>query len=269
MNSCKRLLQLVCLPLTLMSWTLAMGQESTPKIEPAPIETLSQQGLEKITKDKVASHSDKLEAYALLAARAQAAKEDEKAQDYAKRALKIWSVLEHDKTKSHQRDCDSAARAVFTQAELERGRMMQLKLSSKDLSKDIKRKVNALTSAQSSYMKTLVLGQQCKQNKWGVASMVRIGELFESLAQDIEASPTPGKLEGQEQEEIYRAELRAFLTPMLQKAQTSYQGAREVEAKGDAATLSWQKRAGDRLQGVQAQLCALKPETCPAPISPQ
>lgn len=267
MNSFKRLLQLACLTLTLMSWSVAMGQEGkkpAPKIEPTPIATQSQQALEKITKDKRATRSDKLEAYALLAARAQAAKEDKKAQDYAKRALKIWSVLERDKTKSHQRDCDSAARAAFTQAELERRHLEELPLSPKDLNKDLKLKIGVMTQAQSSYLKVLSLGRQCGLTMWVAASMERTGELFEDFAQTLEHSPSPKNLVGQESEEIYRASLREFSAPMLQKAQESYQSAQEVEAKGDAATIDWQKRAQDRQQGVQAQLCELTPATCPA-----
>lgn len=238
----KRSTELICFLLIMATWTHAFAQEAkAPTSQKSHVLLPSAQEEERI---------NKLETTSRQAEQARAQGKTKRALERAERALKLWGLIEPSQLpdgETRDRACDAAASAMFTVAELERERLSQLKLSSKNLNEDIKRKVEAMRSAQAGYMKSLSLGQQCKQTQWVVASMVRTGELFEGLAREFEAAPLPPNLKGEEQVAVYRAALHELSSPMLQKARESYKTAQKLPPSGDVSTHDWHQLAQEGL----------------------
>lgn len=236
----KRSTELICFLLIMATWTHAFAQETKAQPAKATPEQTAQ------TKARV----EKLEATSRHAEQALSQGKAKRAQEHAQRAIKIWGLIEPSQLpdgETRDRACNAAASAMFTVAELERERLSQLKLSAKSLNEDIKRKIEAMRSAQAGYMKSLSLGQQCKQTQWVVASIVRTGELFEGLAREFEAAPLPPNLKGEEQVAVYRDALREFSSPMLQKARESYKTAQKLPPSGDVSTHDWHQLAQEGL----------------------
>ena len=86
------------------------------------------------------------------------------------------------------------------------------------MAKDVEKKAQLLLDAQELFLQTI----QTQNNYWGIAAGMRIGELYETLYQQLLASPLPLEIRPEEHD-AYRKEMRTFLRGLLGNALQSYE----------------------------------------------
>jgi tetratricopeptide (TPR) repeat protein len=86
------------------------------------------------------------------------------------------------------------------------------------MAKDVEKKVELLWSAQELFVQTI----QTKNNHWAIAAGMRIGELYETLYQQLLDSPLPLEIKPDEHES-YRREMRKRLRSLLGEALQNYE----------------------------------------------
>lgn len=95
--------------------------------------------------------------------------------------------------------------------------------STEKLAEDLEYKSELLLSAQGHYLRAIRLGN----GYWATAAGQRIGQLYENMYDHMVNAPAPGDL-SQEEQDVYRAELRKKIRVLISKAITVYE--RTLEA---------------------------------------
>jgi tetratricopeptide (TPR) repeat protein len=95
--------------------------------------------------------------------------------------------------------------------------------STEKLAEDLEYKSELLLSAQGHYLRAIRLGN----GYWATASGQRIGQLYENLYEHMTHAPAPADL-AQEEQDVYRSELRKKIRVLIAKAITVYE--RTLEA---------------------------------------
>jgi len=134
-----------------------------------------------------------------------------------------------------------AARSQFEVAELEFREYDAIKIegSSKSQKDGIVRRSGRLTKIRDDYQKVFPF----KQVEWTLASLYRIGNLYETFADTLFAAPPPPEIKklGDEYVEEYRVLLEEKATPLEDKAVDAYKRTIE-EAKKSGVANEWTKR---------------------------
>jgi tetratricopeptide (TPR) repeat protein len=116
------------------------------------------------------------------------------------------------------------------------------------MAKDVERKAQLLLDAQELFLQTI----QAQNNYWGIAAGMRIGELYETLYQQLLASPLPLEI-NPEGHASYRKEMRKLLRSLLGKALQNYEDTLHT-AERIGATGFFAKRTRERLLHLTQQL---------------
>jgi TolA-binding protein len=95
--------------------------------------------------------------------------------------------------------------------------------STEKLAEDLEYKSELLLSAQGHYLRAIRLGN----GYWATAAGQRIGQLYENMYDHMVHAPAPGDL-SQEEQDVYRSELRKKIRVLISKAITVYE--RTLEA---------------------------------------
>ena len=86
------------------------------------------------------------------------------------------------------------------------------------MAQDVEKKAQLLLDAQELFLQTI----QTRNNYWAIAAGMRIGELYETLYQQLLSSPLPLEI-NPEGEAAYRKEMRTFLRGLLANALQNYE----------------------------------------------
>jgi len=134
-----------------------------------------------------------------------------------------------------------AARSQFESAELSFREYEAIKIegSSKAQKDGIVKRSGRLTKVRDDYQKVFTF----KQVEWTLASLYRIGNLYETFADTLFQAPPPPEIKklGDEYVEEYRVLLEEKATPLEDKAVDAYKRTIE-EAKKSGVANEWTKR---------------------------
>jgi tetratricopeptide (TPR) repeat protein len=114
---------------------------------------------------------------------------------------------------------DAAAHAAFAEIEPDFAAYQAISLAGKEkeIGKRLLEKLQRVDDLQKRYTKVLEIGQ----GDYGIASLYRIGFIYQHLAQAIFDTPCPRRLD-EDQCMIYQAELQAKAFPLEEKAIEAY-----------------------------------------------
>ena len=161
------------------------------------------------------------------------------------------------------------AQAQFFLGEIYRGYFEQVVLDpnlpggTDKLAQDLEYKAEMLLSAQGHYLRAIRMGNP----RWATASGQRIGELYESLYDDMTRAPVPDDLDP-EQAALYRQALRKKVRVLVTKAVNVYESTLEA-AQRTGTTGAFIAQAQASLERMKAVLLAdAAPPSVPAPPAP-
>ncbi|MBI3178309.1 MAG: tetratricopeptide repeat protein [Deltaproteobacteria bacterium] len=118
---------------------------------------------------------------------------------------------------------EAVAHAAFVALEPEFNDYLAISLqvkSEKDMAKNLIKKLEMVAKLQTNYTKVLEIGQ----GDYGIASLYRIGFMYQHLAKAIFDTPCPKKLD-EDQCMIYQSELQAKAFPLEEKAIEAFDNA--------------------------------------------
>lgn len=130
------------------------------------------------------------------------------------------------------------------------------------LADQFRNKTEALADLEGRYARVIETGS----GPWGVASLVRVGEAYEDLAETLVTSHVPSFLTP-EQAEMYRQDLNDRATLMRLKAQTAYETAHTKAIELDVYDAS-NARALERLRVLDPEAWPHRAESLPEPSFP-
>lgn len=146
---------------------------------------------------------------------------------------------------------------LFAQSEHARHDYERLQIDAmetKDLSGQVKEKVKALQQSENRYFQTI---KHCRADQrmahLVVASIVRIGQLYEHMGKSLTQVPPPPKLTP-EQQAVFADHLVRMSVPVVQKATVSYERAIKHKAN-DPQSAKWKTLAREKL-------CTIEPSRC-------
>jgi len=116
------------------------------------------------------------------------------------------------------------------------------------MAEDVEKKAQLLLEAQELFLQTI----QTLNNYWAIAAGMRIGELYETLYEQLLASPLPLEIAPREQD-AYRKEMRTFLRGLLAKALENYEDTLHT-AERIGTTGFFAKRTREKLLHLTRQL---------------
>jgi len=120
--------------------------------------------------------------------------------------------------------------------------------SRSSMTTDVEKKAQLLLDAHELFLQTI----QTQNNYWGIAAGMRIGELYETLYQQLLSSPLPLEINPDEQAS-YRKEMRTFWRGLLGKALQNYEDTLHT-AERIGTTGFFAKRTREKLLFLTQQL---------------
>jgi hypothetical protein len=114
---------------------------------------------------------------------------------------------------------------------------------------DLERKAETLLSAQGHYLRAIRMGD----DRWAVASGIRIGELYDEFRRQLLDAPLPPGLDD-EAAQAYRAELRRRLRVLAGKAVEAYQASLSRASRSSVDDLRFLEDAQAAIQRLKAAL---------------
>ncbi len=117
------------------------------------------------------------------------------------------------------------------------------------LQADLEHKSEMLLSAQGHYLRAIRMGE----DRWAVASGIRVGELYDEFRRQLLDAPLPPGLD-EEAAQAYRAELRARLRVLATKAVEAYEASLSRAGRAGVDDLRFLADAQASLQRLKAAL---------------
>lgn len=113
------------------------------------------------------------------------------------------------------------------------------------LKEDLEYKASHLIAAQKLYFQTIEL----RHSEWAMASLYRIGQMYETIYSDIMKAPIPSDLNPEEQK-LYLALLRDKIKILLDKALAMYSHNLRLAERLGLSSNDWKRRSQERFQSL-------------------
>lgn len=183
----------------------------------------------------------------------------DKANKHEQRVMALWTQHAQDikGESSYTKAIQGVGQVLFAQSEHARHDYERLQIEAMDITEltgQVTDKVNALQKAENLYFQTI---KHCRaaQNlsHLVVASLMRVGQLYEHMGKVLTQVPPPPNLNEKEQE-FFSNRLIQMSVPIVKKAVVSYERAVKHTAK-DPKSAKWKTLAREKL-------CTIEPSRC-------